>query len=51
MKIAAISDTRQPRGVEAVLADIRKRGVDLIVNLGDILSGAAGGTARHPPIC
>lgn len=40
MKIAAISDIHgNLAALEAVLADIRDRGVDLIVNLGDILSG------------
>ena len=40
MKIAAISDIHGNLGaLDAVLADIARRGVDLIVNLGDILSG------------
>jgi predicted phosphodiesterase len=40
MKIAAISDIHGNLfALEAVLADIDRRGVDLIVNLGDILSG------------
>jgi putative phosphoesterase len=40
MKIAAISDIHgNLAALEAVLADIRHRGADLIVNLGDILSG------------
>lgn len=40
MKIAAVSDIHgNLSALEAVLADIHKRGVDLIVNLGDILSG------------
>ncbi len=40
MKIAAISDIHGNLGaLDAVLADIHRRGVDLIVNLGDILSG------------
>ncbi len=40
MKIAAISDIHGNLGaLEVVLADIRARGADLIVNLGDILSG------------
>jgi predicted phosphodiesterase len=40
MKLAAISDIHGNLGaLEAVLADIRARGADLIVNLGDILSG------------
>jgi putative phosphoesterase len=40
MKIAAISDIHGNLGaLDAVLADIGRRGVDLIVNLGDILSG------------
>jgi putative phosphoesterase len=40
MKIAAISDIHgNLAALEAVLADIHERGVDLIVNLGDILSG------------
>jgi len=40
MKIAAISDIHGNLGaLDAVLADIEPRGVDLIVNLGDILSG------------
>lgn len=41
MKIAAISDIHgNLAALDAVLADIQARGVDLIVNLGDILSGA-----------
>jgi predicted phosphodiesterase len=41
MKIAAISDIHGNLGaLDAVLADIERRGVDLTVNLGDILSGA-----------
>lgn len=41
MKIAAISDIHGNLGaLDAVLADIKQRGVDAIVNLGDILSGA-----------
>ena len=41
MKIAAISDIHgNLAALDAVLADIRTRDVDLIVNLGDILSGA-----------
>jgi putative phosphoesterase len=40
VKIAAVSDIHgNLLALEAVLADIDKRGVDLIVNLGDILSG------------
>jgi predicted phosphodiesterase len=40
MKIAAISDIHGNLGaLDAVLADIRRRGVDLTVNLGDMLSG------------
>ncbi len=40
MKIAAVSDIHgNLPALDAVLADIDKRGVDLIVNLGDILSG------------
>jgi putative phosphoesterase len=40
MKIAAISDIHgNLDALDAVLADIGRRGVDLIVNLGDILSG------------
>jgi len=40
MRIAAISDIHgNLHALEAVLADIDRRGVDLIVNLGDILSG------------
>jgi putative phosphoesterase len=40
MKIAAISDIHGNLGaLDAVLADIGRRGVDLVVNLGDILSG------------
>ncbi len=40
MKIAAISDIHgNLHALDAVLADIRRRGADLIVNLGDILSG------------
>lgn len=41
MKIAVISDIHGNLGaLDAVLADIAARGVDLVVNLGDILSGA-----------
>jgi predicted phosphodiesterase len=41
MKIAALSDIHgNLSALDAVLADIRSIGVDLIVNLGDILSGA-----------
>jgi len=41
MKIAAISDIHGNLGaLDAVLADIARRGVDLVVNLGDIVSGA-----------
>jgi len=40
MKIAAISDIHGNLfALDAVLSDIDRRGVDLIVNLGDILSG------------
>lgn len=40
MKIAAISDIHGNLGaLDAVLADIERRGVDVTVNLGDILSG------------
>ena len=40
MRIAAISDIHGNLGaLDAVLADIDRRGVDLIVNLGDVLSG------------
>jgi putative phosphoesterase len=40
MKIAAISDIHgNLAALEAVLEDIRLRGADLIINLGDILSG------------
>src|SRR6202042_3518788 len=40
MKIAAVSDIHGNLfALDAVLADIDRRGVDLIVNLGDILSG------------
>ena len=40
MRIAAFSDTHgNLAGLEAVLADIASRNADLIVNLGDILSG------------
>lgn len=40
MKIAAISDIHGNLfALDAVLADIAVRGADLIVNLGDILSG------------
>jgi putative phosphoesterase len=40
MKIAAISDIHGNLGaLDAVLEDIGRRGVDLVVNLGDILSG------------
>lgn len=45
MKLAAISDIHGNLGaLEAVLADIGRRGADVIVNLGDILSGPL-----HPP--
>ncbi len=41
MKIAAISDIHgNLAALDAVLADIEARGVDLIVKLGDMLSGA-----------
>jgi len=41
MKIAVISDIHgNLAALEAVLADIQARGADLVVNLGDILSGA-----------
>jgi putative phosphoesterase len=41
LKIAAISDIHgNLSALEAVLADIQRRGADMIVNLGDILSGA-----------
>lgn len=41
MKIAVISDIHgNLAALEAVLADIEARGADLVVNLGDILSGA-----------
>ncbi|MEC5218113.1 putative phosphodiesterase [Actimicrobium sp. GrIS 1.19] len=41
MKIAAISDIHgNLLALDAVLADIRLRAVDVVVNLGDILSGA-----------
>ena len=40
MRIAAISDVHgNLDALSAVLADIRRRGCDLVVNLGDILSG------------
>jgi len=40
MRIAAISDIHgNLSALDAVLADIERRGVDFIVNLGDILSG------------
>jgi putative phosphoesterase len=40
MKIAALSDIHgNLLALDAVLADIERRGADLIVNLGDILSG------------
>src|ERR1700678_2914314 len=40
MKIAALSDIHGNLfALDAVLADIDRRGADLIVNLGDILSG------------
>jgi predicted phosphodiesterase len=40
MRIAAVSDIHGNLGaLEAVLADIGRRGVDSIVNLGDIVSG------------
>ncbi|KVC63843.1 metallophosphoesterase family protein [Burkholderia stagnalis] len=41
MKIAALSDIHgNLAALDAVLDDIRRRGADVIVNLGDILSGA-----------
>jgi predicted phosphodiesterase len=41
MRIAAISDIHgNLHALDAVLADIARRGVDVTVNLGDILSGA-----------
>jgi predicted phosphodiesterase len=40
MRIAALSDIHgNIWALEAVLADVKRRGADLIVNLGDILSG------------
>jgi putative phosphoesterase len=40
MRIAAVSDIHgNLSALDAVLADIERRGVDLIVNLGDIVSG------------
>src|ERR1700722_20053910 len=40
MRIAALSDIHGNLfALDAVLADVGRRGVDLIVNLGDILSG------------
>jgi len=40
MRIAAVSDIHGNLfALDAVLADIERRGVDLIVNLGDIVSG------------
>ncbi|WP_267396843.1 MULTISPECIES: metallophosphoesterase family protein [unclassified Sphingomonas] len=54
MKIAAISDIHgNIAALDAVLADIAKDGVDLIVNLGDICSGAlfpAATAARLMPL-
>ncbi|KVW88996.1 metallophosphoesterase family protein [Burkholderia cepacia] len=45
MKIAALSDIHgNLAALDAVLDDVRRRGADVIVNLGDILSGAL-----HPP--
>lgn len=41
MRLAALSDIHgNLSALEAVLADLRRRGIDQIVNLGDILSGA-----------
>lgn len=41
MRIAAISDIHgNVAALEAVLADVAQRGVDVVVNLGDIASGA-----------
>lgn len=41
MRIAALSDIHGNLGtLEAVLADIDTRDADVVVNLGDILSGA-----------
>ncbi|MGA2398578.1 MAG: metallophosphoesterase family protein [Steroidobacteraceae bacterium] len=41
MRIAALSDIHGNLfALDAVLADVRRRGVDITVNLGDILSGA-----------
>jgi predicted phosphodiesterase len=46
MKIAAISDIHgNLPALEAVLADIAAEGVDLTVDLGDILSGPWWGAA------
>lgn len=48
MKIAAISDIHSNvYALEAVLADIKKQGVDLIVNLGDILYGPIAPKATY----
>lgn len=41
MKIAALSDIHgNLAALDAVLDDVRRRGADVIVNLGDIVSGA-----------
>jgi predicted phosphodiesterase len=41
VRIAAISDIHgNLAALDAVLADIQRRGISLVVNLGDILSGA-----------
>jgi predicted phosphodiesterase len=54
MRIAAISDIHgNLRALEAVLADIGRGGVDLVVNSGDILSGPlfpAGCATRLIPL-
>ncbi|WP_275663104.1 metallophosphoesterase family protein [Laribacter hongkongensis] len=49
MKIAAISDIHgNLAALDAVLADIRLRGADLIVNLGDTSCPARCNRARLP---
>ena len=50
MRIAVLSDIHgNVAALEAVLADIAKREADLIVNLGDSLSGAL--FPAETPIC
>lgn len=47
MKIAALSDIHgNLAALDAVLDDVRRRGADVIVNLGDIVSGRSSRPKR-----